>query len=82
MVIFFPRTNVADRVDGLALCIGVPTIMSIWKTAVVDEVNGRVDATNLGLGTAGQSVSLDNTAKRALAREIVMKRKELPLLRL
>lgn len=79
---FFPRTDVADRVDGLALCIGVPTVVSIWKTAVVDEANGRVDATNHGVGTAGQSVGFDNTAERVLAREIVVKRKELSLLRL
>lgn len=77
---FFPRIDVTDCVDGLALCIVVPTIVSIWKTAVVDEANGRVDATSLGVGTAGQSVGFDSTTEWVLAREIVMKGKELSLL--
>jgi len=47
---------------------------------VIDEANGRIDATNLGVGTAGQSVGFDNTAERVLAREIVIKQKELSLL--
>jgi len=76
----FPRIDVTDCVDGFALCIAVPTIVSIWKTAVIDEANSRIDATNLGVGTAGQSVGFDNTAERVFAREIVMKQKELSLL--
>ena len=51
---FFPRIDMTDCVDGLTLCIAVPTIMSIWKTAVINEANGRIDATNHGVGTAGQ----------------------------
>ena len=47
---------------------------------MINEANGRIDATNHGAGTAGQSVGFDNTAERVLAREIVMKRKELSLL--
>ena len=44
-----------------------------WKTAVINEADGRIDATNYGAGTAGQSVGFDNTAKRgtgALVRQI------------
>ena len=77
---FFPRIDVTDCVDGFILCIAVPTIVSIWKTAVIYEANGRIDATNHGVGTAGQSVGFDNTAERVFAREIVMKQKELSLL--
>lgn len=77
---FFPRIDVTDCVDGFTLCIAVPTIVSIWKTAVIYEANGRINATNHGVGTAGQSVGFDNTAERVFAREIVMKQKELSLL--
>ena len=77
---FFSRIDVTDCVDGLAFGIAVPTIVSIWKTAVVNEANGRVNAINYGVGTAGQSVGFDNTAEWILATEIVMKRKELSLL--
>lgn len=70
---FFPCIDITDCVDGFTLCIAVPTIVSIWKTAVVYEANGRIDATNHGVGTAGQSVGFDNTAERVFAREIVMK---------
>ena len=47
---------------------------------MVNEANGRIDATNHGAGTAGQSVGFDNTAERVFAREIVVKQKELSLL--
>ena len=77
---FLPGIDVTDCVEGLALCISVPTIVGIWKTAVVNEANGRVNATNHRVGTAGQSVGFDSTTERVLAREIVMKRKELSLL--
>ncbi len=77
---FFPRVDVTDCVDGFTLCIAVPTIVSIWKTAVINEANGRIDATDHGVGTAGQSVGFDNTAERVFARKIVMKQKELSLL--
>ena len=70
---FFPDIDVTDCVDGFALCIAVPTIVSIWKTAVINEANGRIYATNHGVGTAGQSVGFDDTAERVFAREIVMK---------
>ncbi len=36
---FLPGIDVTDCVDGLALCIGVPTIVSIWKTAVVNSID-------------------------------------------
>lgn len=77
---FFPRLYVTDCVDGFTLCIAVPTIVSIWKTAVINEANGRINTTNHGVGTAGQSVGFDNTAERVFAREIIMKQKELSLL--
>ena len=63
---FFPGIDVTDCVDGFALCIAVPTIVSIWKTAVINEANGRIDATNHGIGTAGQSVSFDDTTRVAV----------------
>ena len=47
---------------------------------MIDEANGRIDATNRGAGTAGQSVGFGNTAERVFTREVVMKRKELSLL--
>lgn len=77
---FFSRIDVTDCVNSLAFCIAVPTIVSIWKTAVINETNGRVNATNHGIGTTGQSVDFDNTAEWVLTTEIVMKRKELSLL--
>ena len=77
---FFPCIDITDCVDGFTLCIAVPIVVSIWKTAVIYEANGRVDATNHGVGTAGQSVGFDDTAERVFAREIVMKQKELSLL--
>ena len=77
---FFPRVDITDCVDSFTLGIAVPTIVSIWKTAVVNEADSRIDATNHGAGTAGQSVGFDNTAERVFAREIVMKQKELSLL--
>lgn len=42
---FFPGFNVADRMDCLAPFIAVPTIMSIWETAVV-EAGGRAESTH------------------------------------
>ena len=77
---FFPRIDVPDCVDGFTLRLAVPIIMSIWKTAVIYKANGRIDATNHRVGTAGQSVGFDNTAERVFAREIVIKQKELLLL--
>jgi hypothetical protein len=77
---FFPRIDVTDCVDGFTFCAAVPTIVSIWKTTMINEANGRIDATNHGVGTAGQSVGFDNAAERVFAREIVMKHKELSLL--
>lgn len=77
---FFPRVDVMNCVDGFTPCIAVPTIVSIWKAAVIYEADGRIDATNHGVGTAGQSVGSDNTTERVFARKIVMKQKELSLL--
>ena len=79
---FFPCADVTDRVNGLAFCIAVPVIVGIWETAVVDEADGRVKAPDWGVGTAGQSVGLDDTAEWVLTKEIVMKRKKLSLLAL
>src|SRR6266513_1547081 len=60
---FFPSFDITDCVDGFPLCIAVPTIVSIWETAVVDEANGRIDSANHRVGAAGQSVCFDNTAE-------------------
>lgn len=75
----FPGFDVTDCVDGLALCIAVPIIVSIWKTAVIDEANGGVDSTNRRVGAAGQCVCFDNTAEWVHAREVVVKGEELSL---
>ena len=77
---FFPHVDVTGCVDGFTLCIAVPIVVSIWYTAVINEANCWIDATNGGAGTAGQSIGFENTAERVFAREIVMKRKELSLL--
>ena len=66
--------------DGFTLCVAVPRVVGIWTTAVVDEADGRIDTTNHRIGTAGQSVGVDNTAERVFAGEVVVKRKELSLL--
>ena len=77
---FFPGFDITDCVDGFAPCIAVPTIVSIWETAVVDEANSRVDSANHRVGAAGQSVCFDSTAEWVLAREVIVKGKELSLL--
>ena len=77
---FFPRLDVTNSVNGFVLCIAVPTIVSIGETAVVNEADGRVDSTDHRAWTTGQSVCSYNTAKRVLAREVVVKGKELSLL--
>ena len=76
---FFPGLDVADCVDGFAFCLAIPTVVSIWETAVVNETDGRVDSTNYRVVATGQSVCLNNTAKWVLARKIVMKGKKLSL---
>ena len=76
----FSRIDGTDCMNGFALGIAVPAIVGIGETAVIDEANGRIDAANLGVGTAGQSVGFDDSAERVFAREIVMKRKKLALL--
>lgn len=68
---FFPRVDVMDCVDSFTLCIAVPTIVSIWKAAVIYEANGKIYATNHGVGTAGQSVGFDNTTERVFARKLL-----------
>lgn len=40
---------------------------------MVDEADGRIDATDRGVVTAGQSVGVDNAAERVFAGEIVVK---------
>jgi len=70
---FFLRVYTTDCVDGFTFCVAVPTIVSIWKTIVVNKANGRIDATDNGVGTARQSVGFDDTAERMFAREIIMK---------
>lgn len=70
---FLTRIDITGCVDGFALCIAVPIVVSIWKTAVVDEADGRIDATDDGVVTAGQSVGFDDTAERVFAGEIVVK---------
>ena len=77
---FFPCIDITGCVDSFTFGIAVPTIVSIWKTAVINEANGRIEATNHGARTAGQSVGFDNTAERVFARKVAMKRKELSLL--
>ena len=70
---FIPRIDITDCMDGFTLCIAVPIVVSIWKTAVIDEANGRIDATDHGAGAAGQSVGFDDSAERMFAGEVVMK---------
>jgi hypothetical protein len=77
-----PGLDVADRMDGLALFIAVPTIMSIWETAVVDKADGRVDSANHRTGAARQSICLDDTAEWVLARKVVVEGQKLSLLSL
>jgi hypothetical protein len=72
----------ANCVDSFAFCITVPAIVSIGETAVVDEANGRVDSANHRVCTTRQSVGFHNTAEGVLAREVVVKGKELPFLSL
>ena len=76
----FPRVDVSRCVDSLDLRVAVPVIVSVGETAVVDEANGRVDTTDRGVGTAGQSVGSDNAAKWLLTGKIIVKGEELPLL--
>lgn len=40
---------------------------------MINEVNGRIDTTNHGVRTVGQSVSFNNTAERVFTREIIIK---------
>jgi hypothetical protein len=49
---FFPGFDITDCVNGFPLCIAVPTIVSIWETAVVDEAYGRVESANHRVGGA------------------------------
>lgn len=66
--------------DVLAIRIGVPAVVGVGKTTVIDEADGRVDATNWGFWAAGQSVRFDNPAEWVLAGKIVVEREELSLL--
>jgi hypothetical protein len=33
-------------------CLTIPTVVSIWETAVVDEADGRVDSANYRVSAA------------------------------
>lgn len=70
---FLPRFDVTDCMDDFKPCVAIPAIVSVWKTAVINEADGGIDATDHGVGTAGQSVGLHNTAERVFAWKIVMK---------
>jgi len=76
----FPGFDKAGCVDGFVIFVAIPAIVSIRKTTMVDEANGRVYSTNHRVRATRQSVGFDNTAERVLAREIIVKGKELPLL--
>lgn len=77
---FFSCFDITDCVDGFTLCIGVPIVVRVWKTAVIYEANGRIDAANHGVTAAGQSICFGNTAEWVFTRRTIVKRKELPLL--
>ena len=68
--------------DGLALRVVVPIIVSIWQTAVIDETNGRVDPTYHRVRATGQSVCSENTAEYMLAWEVIVQGQKHPLLAL
>lgn len=40
---------------------------------MVYKANGRIDATNSGIGTARQGVGFDDTAERIFTRKIIVK---------
>jgi hypothetical protein len=67
--------------DCLTPFIVVPTIMSIWETAVV-EAGGRADSTNRRARAARQNICLDNAAEWVLTMKVVMEGEELSLLSL
>jgi len=74
---FFPGSDGADCVDGFAVRFAVPAMMGVGETAVVDEANGWVDSANLRTGAAGKGICFDGSAEWVLAREVVVKGKEL-----
>ena len=43
--------DVTESMDGFALRVIVPIVLSIWKTAVVDAAYGREDPANHGVRT-------------------------------
>ena len=59
--------------DGFALRITIPAIMSIRKIAVVDKANCRVNSSNRRVRAVRRSIGFHNTAKGVLAREVVVK---------
>lgn len=79
---FFSGLDVANRMDGLALCVIVPAIVSIWQTAVIDETNGGVHPPYHRVRATGQSVCSENTAECMLAGEVVVQGEEHSLLAL
>lgn len=50
-------------IDGLLFYIAVPTVISIWEIAMIDEVNSTVDSANSRVRPVGKSVRLDNATK-------------------
>jgi len=48
---FFPVFDITDRVDGFTIYIVIPSVLSIWKTAVVDAAYNREDTANHRIGT-------------------------------
>ena len=79
---FFPCLDIMNCVNGFTLCIAVPIIVSIWKTAVIYEANDRIDAISHRVEITEQSIDFDNITEQMFAREIVMKQKKLLLLSL
>lgn len=70
---FFTRIDVTGCVNGFEAGIVVPIIVSIWKTAVVDEADGGIDSADPGVVTAGQRIGFDDTAERVFAGEVIVK---------
>ncbi len=64
------------------LRIGIPVVLCIWNTVVVNEADRGVYSTCHGAGAARERVRFHNAAEGMLAREIVVGREELSLLRL
>ena len=79
---FFFYIDIINYMNDFTLNITVLTIISIWKIAVIDKTNNRIDVINYRVKTAEQSVDFNNTVKQMFIREIVIKQKKLLLLSL